>query len=90
MTMCSTKNLIKPFEEPEKAFHSLKKLFNKTILDCSSSVELDYFSDQESWSEEEEVIETMTDPTMEEYMNKTRDDYGSGVASPKLNKEAKF
>ena len=32
----------------------------------------------------------MTEPTMEEYMNKTREDYGSGVARPKFEKEAKF
>ena len=32
----------------------------------------------------------MTKPTMEEYMNKTREDYGSGVAWLKFDKEAKF
>nr|GEW44267.1 hypothetical protein [Tanacetum cinerariifolium] len=32
----------------------------------------------------------MTEQTMEEYMTETREDYGSGVARPKFNKDAKF
>nr|GEX29638.1 ribonuclease H-like domain-containing protein [Tanacetum cinerariifolium] len=32
----------------------------------------------------------MGEPTMEEYMTKTREDYGSGVARPKFDKDAKF
>ncbi|GJV33165.1 hypothetical protein Tco_1393565 [Tanacetum coccineum] len=32
----------------------------------------------------------MTKQTMEEYMMKTRKDYGSGVARPKFDKDAKF
>ncbi|GJV75333.1 hypothetical protein Tco_1506917 [Tanacetum coccineum] len=32
----------------------------------------------------------MTKPTMKEYMMKTREDYGSGVARPKFAKDAKF
>ncbi|GKC00160.1 uncharacterized mitochondrial protein-like protein [Tanacetum coccineum] len=32
----------------------------------------------------------MTEPTMEEYMTKTREDYGSGVARSKFDKDVKF
>ncbi|GJU25124.1 homeodomain-like protein [Tanacetum coccineum] len=32
----------------------------------------------------------MMEPTMEEYMTKTREDYGSGIARPKFDKDAKF
>ncbi|GJX73892.1 hypothetical protein Tco_0312487 [Tanacetum coccineum] len=39
---------------------------------------------------EEEVIEVMTEPTMEEYMMKTREDYGSGIARPKIDEKAYF
>jgi hypothetical protein len=90
MTRNSTNNLTKPFDDPERAFHSLKRLFNTKSFDLSSSLELDYFSKHEEASEEEEIPETMTNPTMEEYMNKTRADYGSGVARPKFEENAKF
>ena len=86
MTRSSTKNLIEPFEDPERAFHSLRRLFNTISSDLSSSLELDYFFEKE----EEEVTETVMDPTMEDYMNKTRADYGSGVGRPKFDAEAKF
>ncbi|GJR94907.1 hypothetical protein Tco_0267081 [Tanacetum coccineum] len=32
----------------------------------------------------------MTDPTMEGYMTKTRTDYGSGVARPKIDEQVNF
>ncbi|GKD18921.1 hypothetical protein Tco_1208079 [Tanacetum coccineum] len=32
----------------------------------------------------------MGEPTMEEYMTKTREDYGSGIARPKFNENARF
>lgn len=86
MTRSSTKNLIKPFEDPERAFHSLRKLFNTKSSDLSSSSELDYFSEEEV----EVITETMAEPTMEEYMNKTRADFSSGIARPKLDDGAKF
>ena len=90
MTKSSTKKLTKPFEEPERAFHLLKRLFNTKCFDLSSSTELDYFFEQEEASEEEEIPETMTDQTMEEYMNKTRADYASGIEKPKFDKDSKF
>nr|GEW19413.1 hypothetical protein [Tanacetum cinerariifolium] len=39
---------------------------------------------------EGEITETMTETTIEEYMTRTREDYGSGVTRPKFNKDAKF
>ncbi|GKA89760.1 hypothetical protein Tco_0811572 [Tanacetum coccineum] len=32
----------------------------------------------------------MAEPTMEEYMMKTREDYGSGIARPKIDEKAHF
>nr|GEW12724.1 transposase, Ptta/En/Spm, transposase, Tnp1/En/Spm-like protein [Tanacetum cinerariifolium] len=45
-------------------------------------LDFDLFSEQEEYSEEE-VTETMAE-TMEQYMSKTRANYGSGVARPKI------
>ncbi|GJY58952.1 hypothetical protein Tco_0458844 [Tanacetum coccineum] len=56
MTRSSTKDLLTPFEEPERS--------------------------------EEEVIEAIGGPTMEEYMMKTREDYGSRIARPKFDDKA--
>ncbi|GJX24131.1 hypothetical protein Tco_0228576, partial [Tanacetum coccineum] len=39
---------------------------------------------------EEEVTEAMREPTMEEYMTKTREDYGSEIARPKIDEKAHF
>ncbi|GKA84463.1 hypothetical protein Tco_0806058 [Tanacetum coccineum] len=39
---------------------------------------------------EEEVTEAMGEPTMEEYMTKTREDYGSRIARPKIDEKAYF
>ncbi|GJU55798.1 retrovirus-related pol polyprotein from transposon TNT 1-94, partial [Tanacetum coccineum] len=89
MTSSSTKDLLTPFEEPEQVFHSTRNLFKTTSLDYSSSPEFDLFSDPENQSEEE-VIEAMEEPTMEEYMMKTRKDYGLGIAKPKIDDKAHF
>ncbi|GJT49314.1 gypsy/ty3 retroelement polyprotein [Tanacetum coccineum] len=43
----------------------------------------------EEHSKEEETIEVMT-KTMEQYMSKTRGNYGSGVARPKINDKTHF
>ncbi|GKE50781.1 hypothetical protein Tco_1485937, partial [Tanacetum coccineum] len=48
--------------------------------------ELDLFFDPENQSEG--VAEAMGEPTMEEYMMKTQDDYGSGIASGSDNDDA--
>ncbi|GKC72005.1 hypothetical protein Tco_1117888 [Tanacetum coccineum] len=50
--------------------------------------EFDLFSDLEEHSEEE-VAEKMAE-TMEEYMCKTRGDYGSGVTRPKIDAKYHF
>ncbi|GKE38116.1 hypothetical protein Tco_1461521, partial [Tanacetum coccineum] len=89
MTRSSNKELIEPYEEPEQVLHSPRKLFKTTSFDHSSSPKPELFSDHEKQFEEE-ITETMTEPTMEEYMMKTREDYGSGVARPKFDKDAKF
>nr|GFC31123.1 hypothetical protein [Tanacetum cinerariifolium] len=75
MTKSSTKDLLTPFKEPKQVFRLARKLFKTTSLDYLSSLEFNLYSDLESQSEEE-VTEAMTEPTMEEYLTKTRDDYG--------------
>ncbi|GJX96563.1 hypothetical protein Tco_0352361 [Tanacetum coccineum] len=50
-------------------------------------IDFDLFSDQENSKEEKE--ETMAE-TMEQYMSKTRTDYGSGVARPKIDNKDQF
>nr|GEU52697.1 hypothetical protein [Tanacetum cinerariifolium] len=57
-------------------------------LDELRSPDFDLFSDQEEYSEEE-VAETMAE-TMEQYMSKTRADYGSGIARPKIEDKDNF
>ncbi|GJV98925.1 hypothetical protein Tco_1554177, partial [Tanacetum coccineum] len=88
MTWSSTKELFTPFEKSEQEFRSSRKLFKTLSLDESSSPEFDLFSDLEEHSEEE-VAGTMTE-TMEEYMCKTRGNYGSGVTRPKIDAKDHF
>ncbi|GJR78984.1 hypothetical protein Tco_0149769 [Tanacetum coccineum] len=76
MTRSSTKELFTSFKDPEREFRSSRKHFKTLSLDESRSPDFDLFSDQEEYSEEE-VVETMAE-TMEQYMRKTRADYGSG------------
>ncbi|GJT62407.1 hypothetical protein Tco_1005940 [Tanacetum coccineum] len=56
-------------------------------LDELRSPDFNILSDQEY--SEEEVAETMAE-TMEQYMSKTRTDYGSGVARPKIDNKDQF
>ncbi|GKA53268.1 putative ribonuclease H-like domain-containing protein, partial [Tanacetum coccineum] len=84
----STKELFTPFKDPKREFRSSRKHFKTPSLDESRSPDFDLFSDQEEYSEEE-VAETMTE-TMEQYMSKTRADYGSGVARPKIEDKDNF
>ncbi|GJX40896.1 hypothetical protein Tco_0255886 [Tanacetum coccineum] len=65
-----------------------KKLLKTQSLDESRSPEFNLFSDLEEYSEEE-VAETMAE-TMEQYMSKTRADYGSGIARPKIDDKDSF
>ncbi|GJR99560.1 mitochondrial proton/calcium exchanger protein-like protein isoform X1 [Tanacetum coccineum] len=88
MTRSLTKELFTPFKDPEREFRSSRKHFKTLSLDESRSPDFDLFSDQEEYSEEE-VTETMAE-TMEQYMSKTRADYGSGVARPKIKDRDNF
>ncbi|GJY49975.1 hypothetical protein Tco_0439931 [Tanacetum coccineum] len=67
---------------------SSRKHFKTLSLDESRSPDFDLFSDQEEYSEEE-VAKTMAE-TMEQYMSKTRADYGSGIARPKIEDKDSF
>nr|GEU34248.1 hypothetical protein [Tanacetum cinerariifolium] len=82
------KELISPFENPERVFHSKKRLFEIHGLVESSSPEPDLFSDIKEHSKEE-TTEIMTE-TIEKYMSKTRGNYGSRVARPKINDKTHF
>ncbi|GKD31947.1 hypothetical protein Tco_1242725 [Tanacetum coccineum] len=64
------------------------KHFKTLSLDESTSPDFDLFSDQEEYSEEE-VAKTMAE-TMELYMSKTRTDYGSRIARPKIEDKDSF
>ncbi|GJW28830.1 retrovirus-related pol polyprotein from transposon TNT 1-94 [Tanacetum coccineum] len=74
MTRSSTKELLLPFENPEQKIRSRRRLFDRPSLIESNSTEFDHIFDIEEQSEEE-VRETMTE-TMEQYISKTRGDYG--------------
>nr|GEU58148.1 hypothetical protein CTI12_AA085190 [Tanacetum cinerariifolium] len=73
------KGTIYDFKDPEQEFRSSRKLFKTPI---------DLFSDLKEYYEEE-VAKTMT-KTMEQYMSKTRADYGFGIARPKINDKDHF
>ncbi|GJV40203.1 hypothetical protein Tco_1418643 [Tanacetum coccineum] len=85
MTRSSTKELITPFENPERLFRSKRRLFETPGLVESSSQKSDLFSD----IEKEETIEIMTE-TMEQYLSKTHGNYESGVVRPKINDKTHF
>nr|GEV32284.1 hypothetical protein [Tanacetum cinerariifolium] len=88
MTRSLTKELFIPFKDTKREFRSSRKHFKTLSLDESRSPDFDLFSDQEEYSEEE-VVETITE-TMEQYMSKTRADYGSGIARHKIEDNDNF
>nr|GEX98983.1 hypothetical protein [Tanacetum cinerariifolium] len=88
MTRSSTKELFTPFKEPEQKFQSSRKLLKTLSLDESRSLEFNLFSDLEEYYEEE-VAETMAE-TIEQYMSKTRADYGLRIARPKIDDKYSF
>ncbi|GJY61149.1 hypothetical protein Tco_0461806 [Tanacetum coccineum] len=88
MTRSYTKELLTPFQNPERVLHSRRKLFKTPSLEPNSP-EFDQISKIEEHIEEEEVTEIMAE-TMEQYMSKTRGEYGSGVARPKIDANAQF
>ncbi|GKC52814.1 hypothetical protein Tco_1075559 [Tanacetum coccineum] len=87
MTRSSTNELFTPYKEPEREFRSSRRHFKTLSLDELRSPDFNLLSDQEY--SEEEVAETMAE-TMEQYMSKTRADYGSGVARPKIEDKDNF
>ncbi|GJT68760.1 hypothetical protein Tco_1020240 [Tanacetum coccineum] len=87
MTRSSNNELFTPYEEPEREFRSSRRHFKSLSLDELRSPNFNLFFDQE-YSEEEEA-KAMAE-TMEQYMIKTRTDYGSGVARPKIKEKDSF
>ncbi|GKA33570.1 zf-CCHC domain-containing protein, partial [Tanacetum coccineum] len=87
MTRSSTNELFTPYREPEREFRSSRRHFKTLSLDDLRSPDFNLLSDQE-YSKEEEA-EAMAE-TMEQYMSKTRTDYGSGVARPKIDNKDQF
>ncbi|GJS55994.1 putative reverse transcriptase domain-containing protein [Tanacetum coccineum] len=71
----------------EDIANTFRRHFKTLSLDELRSPDFNLFSDQEN-SEEEEA-ETMAE-TMEQYMSKTRADYGSGVVRPKIEDKDNF
>ncbi|GJW76575.1 retrovirus-related pol polyprotein from transposon TNT 1-94 [Tanacetum coccineum] len=88
MTRSSAKELLSPFENPEQKFRSKRRLFDTPSLVESNSSEFDHSFDIEEQSEEGER-ETMAE-TMEQYMSKTRENYGSGITRPTINQDTPF
>ncbi|GKC08848.1 hypothetical protein Tco_1000458, partial [Tanacetum coccineum] len=84
MTKSSTNKLFTPYKEPEQEIKSSRRHFKSLSLDELRSPDFNLFSDQE-YSEEEEA--EAIEETMEQYMSKTRMDYGSGVARPKIEEK---
>ncbi|GJV69157.1 reverse transcriptase domain-containing protein [Tanacetum coccineum] len=85
--MSSTNELFTPYKEPEQEFRSSKRHFKTLSLDELRSPDFNLLSDQE-YSEEEEA-EAMAE-TIEQYMSKTRTNYGSRVAMPKIDNKYQF
>ncbi|GJT41079.1 retrovirus-related pol polyprotein from transposon TNT 1-94 [Tanacetum coccineum] len=88
MTRSSTKELFTPLENLERVFRSKRWLFKTSGLVESNSPKFDLFSDIEERSEEKGTEEITK--IMEQYMSKTRGDYGSGVTRPKINTDTHF
>ncbi|GJV45970.1 hypothetical protein Tco_1430506 [Tanacetum coccineum] len=88
MTRISTNKLYTPYKDPKREFRSSKKRFKSLSLDELRSPDFNLLSDKEYSDEEEE--EEATAETMEQYMSKTRTDYESGFARPKIDNKAQF
>ncbi|GJZ96763.1 gag-pol polyprotein [Tanacetum coccineum] len=87
MTRSSTNELFTPYKEPEREFRSSRRHFKTLSLDELRSPNFNLLSDQE-YSEEEEAKAMAK--TMEQYMSKTRTDYGTGVARSKIDNKDQF
>ncbi|GKE62390.1 hypothetical protein Tco_1512757 [Tanacetum coccineum] len=75
MTRSSTNELFTPFKDPEREFRPSRRYFKTLSLDELRSPDFNLFSDQEN---------------MEQYMSKTRADYGSGAVMPKIEDKDNF
>ncbi|GJV86213.1 hypothetical protein Tco_1530151 [Tanacetum coccineum] len=89
MTRSSTSKLFTPYENPKRQFRSSIRHLRTLSLDELRSPGFELFSEFEYSKEEEEAEEPMAE-TMEQYMSKTRTDYGSGVARPKIEDKDSF
>ncbi|GKA87998.1 reverse transcriptase domain-containing protein [Tanacetum coccineum] len=87
MTRSSTNELFTSYKDPEQELRSSKRHFKTLNLDELRSPDFSLLSYQE-YSEEEEA-ETMAE-TMEQYMSKTRAEYGSRVVRPKIKDKDNF
>ncbi|GJS24901.1 hypothetical protein Tco_0453533 [Tanacetum coccineum] len=87
MTRSSMNELFTPYKDPEREFRSSRRHFKTLSLDELRSPNFNLLSDQE-YSKEEEAKAMAK--TMEQYISKTRIDYGSGVARPKINNKDQF
>ncbi|GJY74202.1 zinc finger, CCHC-type containing protein [Tanacetum coccineum] len=87
MTRSLTNELFTPFEEPEREFRSSRRHFKTLSFEELRSPDFNLFSNQEY--SEEEVAKTMAE-TMVQYMSKTRVDYVSGFARPKIEDKDNF
>ncbi|GJZ47651.1 hypothetical protein Tco_0601483 [Tanacetum coccineum] len=88
MTRSSNYKLFTPYENLEREFRSSRRHFKTLSLDETITPRIYLFSDLEDYSKEEEE-EPMAE-TIEQYMSKTRTDYGSGVARPKIEDKDSF
>ncbi|GJS56475.1 hypothetical protein Tco_0629837 [Tanacetum coccineum] len=86
MTRSSTSELFTPYKELEREFRS-RRHFKTLSLDELRLPDFNLFSDQEYL--EEEIVETIA-KTMEQYMSRTRANYGLRVARPKTEDKDKF
>nr|GEU60400.1 hypothetical protein [Tanacetum cinerariifolium] len=85
--MSSTNELFTPYKEHEQEFRSSRRHFKTLCLEELRSPNVNLLSDQEY--SDEEIAKTMAE-TMEQYMSKTRADYGSGVSRPKIKNKDNF
>ncbi|GKC23393.1 zf-CCHC domain-containing protein, partial [Tanacetum coccineum] len=84
---CNSGTKTKTFEE--NYYLLLYVVVHDTDLAESNSSEYDQIYEINEHIKEEEVIEKMAE-TMEQYMSKTRENYGSGVARPTINQDTPF
>ncbi|GKF14565.1 hypothetical protein Tco_0056027, partial [Tanacetum coccineum] len=83
ITRSSTNELYTPYKDPKREFRSSRRHSKSLSLDASRSPDFNLLFDEE-YSEEEE------EEAMEQHMSKTRTDYGSGVARPKIDNKDQF